>query len=52
MNAILKKTKNDDCDFNKTLFFNKINISDSIIMEKINNNLKSKKSIVNYNNVL
>ena len=52
MNAILKKTKNDECDFNKTLFFDKINISDDILMEKINNNLQSKKSIVNYDNFL
>jgi hypothetical protein len=52
MNAILKKTKYEESDLNKTLFFDKINISDNILMERINNDLKTKKSIVNYDNVL
>ena len=52
MNAILKKTRYDECDLNKTLFFDKINISDNVLMDRINNNLKTKKSIVNYDNVL
>ena len=52
MNTILKKTSYDEGDLNKTLFFDKINISDSLIMEKINNNLQTKKSIVNYDNFL
>jgi hypothetical protein len=52
MNAILKQTKYEGSDLNKTLFFDKINIGDNMIMEKINNNLKTKKSIVNYDSVL
>ena len=52
MNAILKQNKYEENDLNKTLFFDKINISDNMLMEKINNDLKTKKSIVNYDNVL
>ena len=52
MNAILKQNKYEETDLNKTLFFDKINISDNMLMEKINNDLKTKKSIVNYDNVL
>ena len=51
MNTILKKT-NDEYDLNKTLLFDKINIGDDLLMEKINNNLQTKKSIVNYDNFL
>ena len=52
MNIILKNIEYEDSDLNKTLFFEKINISDDMHMERINNVLKKKKSIVNYDNVL
>ena len=46
LNNMFKENSFEDCKYSPDKLINKINISDVEIMEKINNNLKNKKSIL------
>ena len=48
MNAILKQNKYEETDLNKTLFYDKINIGDNLLMEKINNYFFIKFFVFNF----